>query len=328
MKHLERAFQGKNGIGRYIALLLITFIGGSIVGSIPLATVMIIKSFASGSFDAISSNSATDFAAYGISNNFGLILLLFSFIAVFFFFFGLIKPLHGRTLNETINGRNYIRWNRIWTGIIVWGVLLLVSFIVSFIASPENFEFQFNPSAFIGLVLIIILLMPFQTSVEEILCRGYLAQGVARWTKSRWMALIIPSLFFALLHSANPEVSEYGFWLMMPNYLIMGLLLGLITFLDDGIELALGIHFINNAFSAALVTYPSSALQTDALFAIKTLDPVYSLIEMAVLAVLAIYILQRIYKWDFGIMNKKVQPEVPAPEPTIVVASENSPISK
>lgn len=316
MKHLECAFQGRNGIGGYIALLLIIFIGGSIVGSIPLATVMLIKSFSSGSFDAISSNSAMDFAAYGISNNFGLILLLFSFIAVFFFFFGLIKPLHGRTLNETINGRNYIRWNRIWTGIIVWAILLLVSFAVSYFTSPEEFEFQFNPSAFFGMVLILLLMMPFQTSIEEILFRGYLAQGVAKWTKSRWMALIIPSVLFALMHAPNPEVKEFGFWLMMPNYLIMALLFGLISILDDGIELALGIHFINNALSSVLVTHSSSVLQTDALFVAKKIDPVYSLIEMAVLAVLAIYILQRIYKWDFGIINKKVAPNTPVASTT------------
>lgn len=167
--------------------------------------------------------------------------------------------------------------------------------------------------------------MPFQTSIEELLFRGYLAQGVARWTKSRWWALIIPSVLFALMHLANPEVKEYGFWLSMPQYLIMGLMLGLISILDDGIELALGIHFINNALTALLVTHEASALQTDALFLLHDLDPVASLISISVASILVILILQRIYKWDFGIMNRKVAAVPPPPPPVEVETIGQSP---
>ena len=116
----------------------------------------------------------------------------------------------------------------------------------------------------------------------------------------------------------DPEVKEYGFWLSMPQYLIMGLMLGLISILDDGIELALGIHFINNALTALLVTHEASALQTDALFLLNDLDPVASLISISVASILVILILQRIYKWDFGIMNRKVA-AVPPPTPPVEV---------
>lgn len=314
MKHLERALQGKNGIGRYIALLLIAFIGGSMVGSIPLVIVAIVKAVTSGRMETITPQNSMDLSAYGISNNVGLILILLTFVAIFFTFALLVKPFHGRTLKETINGRKRIRWNRIWMGIVVWGIILLASFAVGFITSPEDFEFRFNPAAFIGLLLIALILLPFQTSIEEILFRGYLAQGVGRWTKSRWWALIIPSVFFALMHSANPEVMKFGFWLMMPNYLLIGLLFGLISLLDDGIELALGMHFINNAVGSLFVTHQDSALQTDALFLIHNVDPAASLIETAVATVVAVVVLWRIYKWNFGIMHKRVE-ATPPPVP-------------
>ncbi len=252
--------------------------------------------------------------------------MLGTFAITYFLFAVLVKPLHGRTVRETINGRKQIRWDRIRMGIIVWGIIILADTAISLlVSSPGEYEFRFNTGAFLPLLLILLLVMPFQTSIEELLFRGYLAQGVARWTKSRWWALIIPSVLFALMHLANPEVKEYGFWLSMPQYLIMGLMLGLISILDDGIELALGIHFINNALTALLVTHEASALQTDALFLLHDLDPVASLISISVASILVILILQRIYKWDFGIMNRKVAAVPPPPPPVEVETIGQSP---
>ena len=64
-------------------------------------------------------------------------------------------------------------------------------------------------------------------------------QGIGAWTKSRWFTLILTSVMFGLMHSFNPEIKAYGFWLTMPQYILFGLLFGIITVLDDGIELAL-----------------------------------------------------------------------------------------
>lgn len=319
MKHLERAFQGKNGIGRYILMAIIVFIGAQFV-SAPIFLVLLPSLIANG-------GSITDFSAalqnpseWGISMNLVLVVMMATFVVMFFAFALLVKPINGRTVKETINGRKFIRWNRVWTGIIVWGTLILADTAITLLtAAPGEYEFRFNFAAFIPLFLIILIMMPFQTSIEEILFRGYLAQGVAKWTKSRWCALIIPSVLFALMHCANPEVKEFGFWLAMPNYLIMGLILGLVSILDDGIEIALGIHFINNALSALLVTHKSSALQTDALFLLKDMDPVWSIISVSIAGIITIAILQRIYKWNFSILNKKVTPELPPALPNETV---------
>lgn len=321
MKHLERALQGKNGIGRYILMAIIVLIGAQLA-SVPLFLLLLPILIANGGNMADLSTVLQNPTDWGISMNLILAVMMGTFVIMYFTFALLVKPIHGRTVRETINGRKSIRWNRVWTGIAVWGILLLIDTAHTLLtAAPDEYEFRFNLAAFIPLLLIILIMMPFQTSIEEILFRGYLAQGVARWTKSRWWALIIPSVLFALMHVANPEVKEYGFWLAMPNYLIMGLLLGLISILDDGIELALGIHFINNALSALLVTHKASALQTDALFLLEDMDPVSSLISITIASILTIVILQRIYKWDFGILNKKVVPELPPALPNETTAN-------
>jgi membrane protease YdiL (CAAX protease family) len=311
MKHLERSLQGKNSIGRYILMAVLVFFVAQ-MAAFPLLLMLLPVILSNGGnigdFPAAMQNPSD----YGISSNLFLLVMMGTFVIMFFLFAVLVKPLHGRTVRETINGRKKIRWDRIRMGIIVWGIIILTDTAISLlVSSPTEYEFRFNAAAFIPLLLIILIVLPFQTSIEELLFRGYLAQGVARWTKSRWWALIIPSVLFALMHIANPEVKEYGFWLSMPQYLIMGLMLGLISILDDGIELALGIHFINNGLTALLVTHKASALQTDALFLYHDVDPVASLISISIASVLLIFILQRIYKWDFGIMNRKVLPELP-----------------
>jgi abortive infection protein len=61
-------------------------------------------------------------------------------------------------------------------------------------------------------------------------------------------------------------VERFGFWVAMPQYILMGLILGFVAIMDDGLELALGLHLSNNVISSIIVTHDSSALQTHALF--------------------------------------------------------------
>lgn len=324
MKHLERALQGKNGIGRYILMAIIVMVAAQIA-ALPLFLILLPVILSNGGNIGDLPAALQSPSDWGISSNLLLLVMMATFVVMYFLFALLVKPLHGRTVRETINGRRKLRWDRIWIGITIWGIIILADTVISLLlSSPAEYEFRFNIAAFIPLLLIVLIVLPFQTTIEELLFRGYLAQGVARWTKSRWWALIIPSVLFALMHIANPEVKEYGFWLAMPQYLIMGLMLGLISILDDGIELALGIHFINNGLTALLVTHKASALQTDALFLYYDMDPVASLVSIAIASILVVVILQRIYKWDFNIMSKKVLPELP-PIPPIEVEAVSNP---
>ena len=91
-------------------------------------------------------------------------------------------------------------------------------------------------------------------------------QGSILLFKYRWVALLLTGFAFGLLHGSNPEVDRFGFWVAMPQYILMGLLLGLVAIWDDGLELALGLHLANNIISSLVVTHDASALQTHALF--------------------------------------------------------------
>ena len=81
------------------------------------------------------------------------------------------------------------------------------------------------------------------------------------------------SILFGLMHALNPEVKEFGFFTMMPQYILFGLIFGIITILDDGIEAAMGAHAANNIFLSIMVTNSSSALQTPALYEQQNIYP-------------------------------------------------------
>ena len=316
MKHLERALDRQNSFWRYLAMTLILFLGASTIGSLPLIITLVINIISGGDTASLAGN-VMDLSRYGISHNLGYLLLLLGFVAMFFAFKWLIGPLHKRTLIETINGRNHLRRNRIGMGMLVWGTMMLITLLIGLLTSPENYQFQFHFGKFLMLLLLTLLILPFQTSFEEIFFRGYLSQGIAAATRNRWWTLIIISLAFGLMHSTNPEVKEFGFWISMPSYVLMGVILGAVSILDDGIELALGIHFINNAFIALFTTHTSSTFQTDALFSIKEIHPEKELIWMIVYAVVVIALLGRIYRWDFSIMQRKVAIQTPSLPPQL-----------
>jgi len=106
----------------------------------------------------------------------------------------------------------------------------------------------------------------------------------------------------------NPEVSEFGFGTMMPQYILFGLIFGLITILDDGIEAAMGAHTANNIFLCIMVTNESSALQTPALYQQIEINPWADLISMLLMGILVIFILGIIFKWKgFSVLLKKLE---------------------
>ena len=126
-------------------------------------------------------------------------------------------------------------------------------------------------------------------------------QHIGVLVKNKWFPLILTSVLFGIAHSANPEIGAIGFWKMMIFYIGTGLLLGIMTLMDDGLELALGWHLGNNLLASLLVTADWTALQTDAVFK-STADPSMSVLSEILFPVLIIYpimllILSKKYGW-------------------------------
>jgi uncharacterized protein len=145
--------------------------------------------------------------------------------------------------------------------------------------------------------------------------RGYLMQGFGLMVRNRWFPLVVTSVFFGLLHSFNPEVREYGFLMMMPQYIVFGLIFGIVTILDDGIEAALGAHAANNIFLVIMVTHDSSALQTPAYFQQNEVNPWIEFSGLIVSGIIFIIVLRYIFRWgSFSVLASEI--EEPAEQKT------------
>ena len=90
-------------------------------------------------------------------------------------------------------------------------------------------------------------------------------QGLGVITKTRWVPLLATSVIFGGLHYFNPEVDKMGD-IIMVFYIGTGLLLGIMTLMDEGMELALGFHAGNNLIAALLVTADWTAFQTNSIY--------------------------------------------------------------
>ena len=307
MNFLERALDKTNHFGKYVLTCIVFFLSANLIGAIPLLMVMTTKRIKLGGLpEGFSKNY--DFTLLGISKNVGLLLMLIPFAVALFATIWTVKKIHSRSFSETVNGTKKVRWNRAFTGFGVWFLLMLVFLLVSYAVNPNNFTVQFDIKTFLPLLLIAALFIPLQTTCEEFLFRGYLTQGVSAWTKNRWLAVIIPALLFGLVHSANPEVSEYGFWATMPQYIIFGLIFGLVSVLDDGIELAIGMHAANNMFACLFVTFEASALKTNAIFYQQTVDIGMETLVLVLAGIASFIFFAWKYKWVFRVLNRKIEP--------------------
>ena len=180
------------------------------------------------------------------------------------------------------------------------GIVSTVMIGLGYMLEPENFEINFKLVPFLILFVIAIVLIPIQTSFEEYLFRGYLMQGIGAITKYKWIPLLITSLVFGLMHISNPEVDKLG-PVVMIYYIGTGLFLGIMTLMDEGMELALGFHAANNLFTALLVTADWTAFQTHSV--LKDLsDPQNAGISDVIIPVFVIfpillYIFSKKYNW-------------------------------
>jgi uncharacterized protein len=305
---IENAFAGKNQLWRFLVTILIVFIATELIGAIPLI-VVIMRAVSKNSSHIIPENPA-DFPAMGIDSNLGLFVMLLPFAVGLIFLLLCVKKIHCRPVLTLLTSRRAFSWQRFIFGAGIWTIFMLISLLIHLIAEPNNYLFQPNWRAFIPLFLLAIIFIPLQAGFEEILFRGYLMQACGLLFRYRWIAILLTGILFGLLHFFNPEVKAYGFWLTMPEYIGLGLFFGILVLLDEGLELVIGIHVLNNIFLSLFVTNQSSALQTEALIHIKNMNSYTDLAELYIFMILFFILAQRKYSWAswklkiFGRINK------------------------
>ncbi|RXG29809.1 CPBP family intramembrane glutamic endopeptidase [Leeuwenhoekiella palythoae] len=312
---IVQAFKALHEFWRYLVGSVL-IIAASTIGQIPFTLAILGKLWmdnqgspeelgnAMGSLDQATLMGVLD-------KNLTLFLLLLSFVFALGGVFLAVKYLHKQKMKDIITTRKKFDWGRVWFAFIMITIYTIGTTLLSYYIAPEEFEVTFDLIPFLILCVVAILFVPIQTSVEEFVFRGYLMQGFGVLAKNRWFPLVMTSFIFGGLHYFNPEIGAMGD-IVMVFYFGTGLLLGIMTLMDEGMELALGFHAANNLISALLVTADWTAFQTYSIFK-DISDPTAGIVD--VLPVFIIYpiflgILAYKYKWTgwkeklFGLVKK------------------------
>ena len=297
--YLSSGFKGLNDWWRYLVgvILIAVFY---MAGSIPLGMVQYwrMNQDASIGKNALKEFEKTmDFSLFGIDKNIGFSLLILIFVFALAGLWLVVTRLHFKKMQDLITPRSNINYNKIFFGFGLWMLLSLMMEGISYLMAPDTYFFRFEAGSFLPLLIISLIFLPFQTSFEELFFRGYLMQGIAFFSKNKWLAILLTSILFGFVHGANPEVEKYGFWTMQIYYVTAGLFLALITVWDDGLELALGVHAATNIFGATLFTYEGSVLQTDSLFKTTEINPSLMTLAFMGASIVFIIICHKIYQW-------------------------------
>ncbi len=292
------AQKDKNEWWRYLVGILIVMFGYLVIGSVPLFIVIAVKTAQGIPMDINTFAETYNTEAIGISQNTGLLLLLFPSVLAFFVLWAVMVWIHGKKTGNIASYKGRIRWRRLFAGAFIWLLLMVVAELFFAYTHPENYSYNFNSHKFLFLLIIALLLIPFQTWFEELLFRSYLMVGLGLLFRLRIIALLLTSVGFGLLHAFNPEVKEFGFMATMPYYIGFGIFAGLLVIMDNGIELALGVHAMNNIYSAVFVTYESSVLKTPALWTIQKIDPWLLNLAFLIMACLFMLIMTKLYAWN------------------------------
>lgn len=295
MNFIQQAFKGNKEWYWYLITIAVVFVFWQIIGVIPLAIVAFLKT---GNLADFQNASLDGFASIGIDSNFYLFLMLFTLVMGLVGLLISIKLIHKRAIKTVFTSRNLIDWKRVFYSFGLWFSISVILMLIVYSFTPEDLIWNFKLVPFLILVIISFLLIPLQTSFEELLFRGYLMQGLGVLVKNRWLPLLLTSVVFGLLHGANPEVAKLGYGLMI-YYIGTGLFFGIITLMDEGTELALGLHASNNIVAAIFITTDWTVFKTEALF-IDTSEPSIgweTFVPVFIVYPLMLFIFYKKYAW-------------------------------
>ena len=298
MNYIDFWSKGRFDVSRVLLTLLLVFLA-YFVGSLFLSIDLAINH---PNFTGLSDGSWKELSLLMGKNRLFLLMML-PFSLVFFTLLICLTKIHKLPLLAVFTSRKTFDWKRFFIAF-TWWSFMVVAFTGIELLLHKNFQLVFNAQKFITLFLLSIILLPLQTSSEELIFRGYILQGIKKRTGSILTSILISGLMFGMMHISNPEIAKIGYHILI-YYIIVGVVLGVIVYYDSGLELSLGFHAANNLITALLITADWQAFQTDAII-VDSNPPGNGIFSMLLaLSMLFAFFLLLNKKYNWKVFNKK-----------------------
>lgn len=141
-------------------------------------------------------------------------------------------------------------------------------------------------SSFLGVVVVALVLTPFQAAAEEYLFRGWIVQTFGAVVRSPWPGVAVSAVLFALIHEGT-TASAWGF----ADLVVFAVALSVVTLRTGGLEAALALHLVHNSvcwiISAAYGATGSNADYTEVGTGMFVVSALGTVVYVAVVLVLA-----------------------------------------
>jgi membrane protease YdiL (CAAX protease family) len=282
--YLDLARQGKTGLWRYVLAIALMLFMWQVIGALPGAFLILWVLLDGNPLTTLSTTGQF----FGVESALSFTALM---LASVFFMAGIVlvmRLVHQRSFQTLISPAQRISWKRFFQGFMVWLVLLGIISLGEAMLYPGRYVLTLDLSRYIPFVFLAIVLIPIQTSAEELFFRGYILQSVGMRLRNIWILSAISGFVFMVPHFLNPE-AQVNYPLMGLYYFLIGAVLAYITLRDGRLELALGLHAANNLFSALVANYTVTVMPTPSLFTVNIMDVGYT-VPAAVIA-LVVFIL-------------------------------------
>jgi uncharacterized protein len=196
----------------------------------------------------------------------------FSYVLYFLSIVFVVKFLHKRSFRSLITSRKNINWKLIGVGFAVYFVLmLLLSLLPQFIMDPSSLSLTPDILGFLVFLPFLLILVPIQTTSEELFFRGYILQGTGFITRNFIILAVLNGIIFMIPHLANPEVADAPL-VAIVDWTVFGFFMAYITLKSGTLELAIAGHAANNLFISVLSNYENSVFTTPSLLVTSVND--------------------------------------------------------
>jgi uncharacterized protein len=200
-----------------------------------------------------------------------LFFALITFVPLFLGTLIAYRFILGIKLRYLFSTINRFRWWRVALGFWVWVILVGGPVLIAVASGSEAYTWSFNAATFLPYFVVAIVLLPIQTTSEELFFRGWIIQWAAKRSGNILWLSVLSGVLFAVPHLLNPEAlgdiagAFFG-------YFSVGFALGWVTVRDRSLEVAIGAHLSNNLFAALVVGYEGGALPAEALFITESVE--------------------------------------------------------
>lgn len=227
-------------------------------------------------------------------------------LAVVLFF----KSIHKAKPTVLVSAVGKIRIKKFFTGFLFSFLILTIYIVISLTANSEDVQFNSSTTEFLSYFLLLLPLLLLQVVSEELIFRSYIMQAVSAYSRNAWLPVLVSAIVFGVMHIGDPTSVE-----AIPMLLTMfmtGLVLSIVTVLDNGIEMAVGIHFANNLVAMSL----SDAFNNPTLLnGLQTQEFGFVAAAVNVLCVLIMFGgLYCMCRWDWRRLFRKIERPVLAAE--------------